>query len=128
MHVIRRRGWEIPERLATPEHLLFNRRALLAATGAAALSLSPKMALAQRISDLPDPTKDLYPASRNEKYTLDRPVTDEKINTNYNNFYEFGSTKSVTKAAQALKLRPWTVKIDGMVEAPQEIGIDDLVR
>ncbi|HET9814146.1 MAG TPA: protein-methionine-sulfoxide reductase catalytic subunit MsrP [Xanthobacteraceae bacterium] len=128
MHVIRRRGWEIPERLATPEHLLFNRRALLAATGAAALSLSPKMALAQRIGDLPDPTKDLYPASRNEKYTLDRPVTDEKINTNYNNFYEFGSTKSVTKAAQALKLRPWTVKIDGMVEAPQEIGIDDLIR
>ena len=101
---------------------------MLAATGAAALSLSPKMALAQRIGDLPDPTKDLYPASRNEKYTLDRPVTDEKINTNYNNFYEFGSTKSVTKAAQALKLRPWTVKIDGMVEAPQEIGIDDLVR
>ena len=128
MHVIRRRGWQIPERLATPEHLLFNRRALLAATGAAALSLSPKMALAQRISDLPDPTKDLYPASRNEKYTLDRPVTDEKINTNYNNFYEFGPTKSVNKAAQALKLRPWTVKIDGMVEAPQEIGIDDLVR
>jgi sulfoxide reductase catalytic subunit YedY len=128
MHVIRRRGWEIPERLATPEHLLFNRRALLAATGAAALSLSPKMALAQRIGDLPDPTKDLYPASRNEKYTLDRPVTDEKINTNYNNFYEFGSTKSVTKAAQALKLRPWTVKIDGMVEAPQQIGIDDLIR
>jgi methionine sulfoxide reductase catalytic subunit len=128
MHVIHRRGWEIPERLATPERLVFNRRALLAASGAAALSLSPKMALAQRISDLPDPTKDLYPASRNDKYTLDRPVTDEKINTNYNNFYEFGSTKSVAKAAQALKLRPWTVKIDGMVEAPQEIGIDDLIR
>ena len=31
-------------------------------------------------------------------------------------------------AAQALKLRPWTVKIDGMVEKPQEIGIDDLIR
>lgn len=26
MNVIRRRGWEIPERLATPEHLVFNRR------------------------------------------------------------------------------------------------------
>src|ERR1700741_5058546 len=128
MHVIRRRGWEIPERLATPEHLVLNRRALLAATGAAALSISPKIALAQRISDLPDPTKDLYPAGRNEKYTLDRPVTDEKINTSYNNFYEFGSSKSVAKAAQALKLRPWTIKIDGMVESAQEIGIDDLIR
>jgi len=128
MHVIRRRGWEIPERLATPERLVLNRRALLAATGATALSLSPKMALAQRISDLPDPTKDLYPASRNEKYTLDRPVTDEKINTSYNNFYEFGSSKSVAGAARALKLRPWTIKIDGMVESAQEIGIDDLIR
>jgi sulfoxide reductase catalytic subunit YedY len=128
MHVIRRRGWEIPECLATPEHLVLNRRALLAAIGVAALSLAPKIALAQRVSDLPDPTKDLYPVGRNEKYALDRPVTDEKINTSYNNFYEFGSSKSVTKAAQALKLRPWTVKIDGMVETPQEIGIDDLIR
>ena len=128
MHVIRRRGWEIPERLATPEHLFLNRRALLAGSGAAALSLAPNIALAQRISDLPEPTKDLYPVGRNEKYALDRPITDEKINTNYNNFYEFGSTKTVAKAAQALKLRPWTVKIDGMVETPQEIGIDELVR
>ena len=130
MHVIRRRGWEIPERLATPEHLFFNRRELLAGAGAAALALSasPNIALAQRVTDLPDPTKDLYPAKRNEQFTLDRPITDEKINTNYNNFYEFGSTKTVAKAAQALKLRPWTVKIDGMVEKPQEIGIDDLIR
>src|SRR6266849_4215151 len=128
MHVIRRRGWEIPERLATPEHLLFNRRAVLAATGAVALTLPGKLALAQRVADLPDPTKDLYPAKRNETFTLDRPVTDEKINTNYNNFYEFGSSKSIARAAQALRLRPWTIKIDGMVEKAQEIGIDDLIR
>src|SRR4029453_17846406 len=128
MHVIRRRGWEIPERLATPERLVLNRRALLAATGATALSLSPKMALAQRISPLPAPTKALYPGSRNEKYPLDRPVTDEKINTSYNNFYEFGSSKNIVKASQALKLRPWTVKIDGMGEKPQQIGLDDLIR
>jgi methionine sulfoxide reductase catalytic subunit len=128
MHVMRSRQWEIPERLATPEQLFFNRRAFLAATGAAAFSLSPKIVLAQRVSDLPDPTKDLYPAKRNEKFTLDRPITDEKINTSYNNFYEFGSTKNVVKAAQALKLRPWTIKIDGMVEKAQEVGFDDLIR
>src|SRR5260370_19722926 len=128
MHVIRRRGWEIPERLATPEHLFFNRRAFLAAGGAATLALSPQLALAQRIADLPDPTGALYPFKRNDKFALDRPVTDEKINTNYNNFYEFGSSKTIAKAAQALKLRPWTIKIDGMVEKAQDIGIDDLVR
>jgi methionine sulfoxide reductase catalytic subunit len=127
MHVIHRRGWEIPDRLATPEHLFLDRRAFLA-SGAAALSLSPATAFAQRIADLPDPTKDLYPAKRNETFTLDRPITAEKINTNYNNFYEFGTSKNITKASQALKLRPWIVKIDGMVEKAQEIGIDDLIR
>ena len=130
MHVIRRRGWEIPERLATPEHLFFNRRELLAGAGAAALALpaSRDIALAQRVTDLPDPTKDLYPAKRNEQFTLDRPITDEKINTNYNNFYEFGSSKTIARAAQALRLRPWTLKIDGMVEKEQTIGIDDLIK
>ena len=36
--------------------------------------------------------------------------------------------KAIAKAAQALKLRPWTIKIDGMVEKPIEIGIDDLIK
>jgi sulfoxide reductase catalytic subunit YedY len=128
MNVIRRRGWEIPERLATPEHLFFNRRAFMATAGAAALSLSPELAAAQRASDLPDPSKDLYPVKRNEKYLLDRPVTDEKININYNNFFEFGSSKTIARAAQALKLRPWTIKIDGMVEKEQTVDIDTLIR
>jgi sulfoxide reductase catalytic subunit YedY len=126
MHVIRRRGWNpnASPRLSTR----FDWRAFPAATGAAALSLSPSIARAQRVSDLPDPTKDLYPVKRNEAFTLDRPVTEEKINLNYNNFYEFGMSKNIAKAAQALKLRPWAVKIDGMVEKAQEIGLDDLIR
>ncbi len=128
MHVIRRRGWEIPERLVTPEHLFLNRRDVLAASGAVALALVPAGARAQRIADLPDPTKDLYPLKRNATYTLDRPITDEKVNLSYNNFYEFGSSKNIGKAAQALKLRPWTVKIDGMVEKALEVDIDDLIR
>jgi sulfoxide reductase catalytic subunit YedY len=128
MHVIRRRGWDIPERLATPEHLFFSRRQVLAAGGASMLALSPELALAQRIADLPDPTSGLYPLKRNETYTLDRPVTEERFNLEYNNFFEFGSSKSIAKAAQSLPIRPWTVKIDGMVEKPQEIGIDDLLK
>ncbi len=88
----------------------------------------PASRSAQRITDQPDPTIDLYPGKRNETFTLDRPITDEKINGNYNNFYEFNSSKNVAKQAQALKIRPWTIKIDGMVEKPIEVGIDDLVR
>jgi sulfoxide reductase catalytic subunit YedY len=128
MHVMHRRGWELPEHMATPERLFLDRRAFLAAAGATAAALSPVAATAQRVADLPDPTADLYPAKRNETFTLDRAVTDEKINTGYNNFYEFGTSKDIKGAAQALRLRPWTITIDGMVDKPQEIGIDDLIR
>ena len=71
MNVIRRRGWEIPESQLTPEHLFFSRRGVLA--GAGAIALAPTAALAQRVSDLDkvaDPTANLYPAKRNEKYCL----------------------------------------------------------
>jgi methionine sulfoxide reductase catalytic subunit len=129
MHIIRRPGWYLPESAATAEKLVFSRRTLLA--GGAALALVPGVASAQRASDaanLPDPSADLYPAKRNEKYKLDQPITDEKINGHYNNFYEFGMDKDIAAPAQALRTRPWTIKIDGMVEQPMEIGIDDLIR
>src|SRR6185437_1139179 len=131
VNVIRRRGWEMPESRATPEHLFFNRRALLsaaasfgAAAGAAAIGLAPDAALAQRVGEVPDPSIGLYPAKRNETFKLDRPVTDEKVNGTYNNFYEFNSSKNVVRQAQAIKVRPWTIKLDGMVEKPMEVGID----
>jgi sulfoxide reductase catalytic subunit YedY len=125
-----RRPWDLPQRLATPEHLVFDRRAVLIG-GASALAALPGAALAQRVSDLdkiPDPSAGLYPAKRNETYKLDRPITDEKINEHYNNFYEYGTDKEVSAAAQQLQIRPWTIKIDGLVEKPIEIGIDDLMK
>jgi sulfoxide reductase catalytic subunit YedY len=130
MNTIRRRGWEVPESCATPEHLFFDRRAFLAATGAglAMAASTPATAMAERISDIPDPSAGVYPVKQNEKYVLDRDVTPEKINTNYNNFYEYGTSKDVARAAQQLRVRPWTVKIDGMVEKAQEVGIDDLLK
>ena len=73
-----------------------------------------------RAADEADPSAGLYPAKRNETYTLDRPLTPENINEHYNNFYEFGETKSIYDAAQALKTRPWLITIDGMVEAPRD--------
>ncbi len=129
MNVIRRRGWEIPESCATPEHLFFNRRAFLAAAGTGiALAGLPAGAMAQRVADIPDPSESLYPAKNNPKYVLDRDMTPEKVNLNYNNFYEYSTSKSLAREAQQLRVRPWMVKIDGMVEKPQQIAIDDLLK
>jgi methionine sulfoxide reductase catalytic subunit len=124
MYVKRKKGWEIPERLATPESIYLNRRQILAASGfgLAAMTL-PGIARAET-----DPTADLYPAPRNSKYTIERPVTPEAINTHYNNFYEFGTQKSIAGAAERLPIRPWEVKIDGMVEKEITTDIDSLIR
>ena len=124
MHVIRKRGWEIPEHQATPEAIVMNRRQAIAGLGGASLlALSGERAFAND----PAPTDSLHPYARNAAYTIEREVTPEKLNANYNNFYEFGLSKSTASAAQALKTRPWVLKIDGMVEKPFEIGIDDLI-
>jgi sulfoxide reductase catalytic subunit YedY len=121
----RRRGWELDESAATPEPVFVGRRAVIAAIAAGPI-LAP--ALRSAFAAEEDPSAALYPAKRNPRYTLDRPLTDEKLATTYNNFYEFGSQKSIASEAQALKIRPWTVKIDGLVEKPLTVDIDDLLK
>jgi methionine sulfoxide reductase catalytic subunit len=129
MLIRRRRGWELPESAATDEAVFHGRRRLIQGIAAGSI-LAPGLlrgglALA---ADALDPSAGLYPAKKNPKYTLDRPVTDEKASTTYNNFYEYGTDKSIWRDAQQLKTRPWTIKIDGMVEKPITIDIDDLLK
>ena len=126
MHVIARKGWEIPESLATPESVFLNRRALL--TGAGAIGAGAMLAPGAAFAQAADPSAHLYPAPRNESYKLDRALTPEDVNARYNNFYEFGTTKNIVAAAQRLQIRPWTIKVDGLVEKEREIGIDDLLK
>jgi sulfoxide reductase catalytic subunit YedY len=106
-----------------------NRRNFISGAGSiAAAAALPGTALAQRVTDAPDPSASLYPVKRNEKYVLDRELTPEKVVTSYNNYYEFGFQKDIVRQAQALPIRPWTVKFDGMVEKEQTVDIDDLLK
>jgi methionine sulfoxide reductase catalytic subunit len=124
MLIKRRRGWELGENQATAEGVYLQRRSLVKAMGLAAASLAlPAIASAQD----KDPSAALYPAKRNDKYGVPTPMTAEKLATTYNNFYEFGTDKSIWRDAQKLDVRPWTIKVSGMVEKPFEIGIDDLL-
>jgi sulfoxide reductase catalytic subunit YedY len=139
-----KRGWEIPERMATPEDLVFDRRRLL--KGAGALALAGALANCGPASNTqtstssggeptpgepapPPSTTSLYPAKRNAAYTLDRAVTPEEIVTNYCNYYEFGSEKDdPARYAGILPIRPWEVSFEGMVEQPKKIDMDDLIK
>jgi len=124
----RRKGWEIPESLITPEALVFRRRDFLKAAGAAAI-LAPLGACGDDM--LPaesDPSAGLYPFKRNDAYTVDRPISNESIVTSYNNYYEFGSSKNIVRRAQRLRLRPWEIAIEGLVERPIKVDIDTLMK
>jgi methionine sulfoxide reductase catalytic subunit len=132
MLIRRRRGWELPETAATPEHVFHRRRQLLKSIAAGPILLAGASAmkwtaLAGEADAQDDPSAGRYPVARNERYVLDRPLSDERLVTTYNNFYEFGSHKQIWQAAQSLPLRPWTVTLDGMVEREQVLDIDDLL-
>ncbi len=135
MLIRHREPWDAAERDVTPEPVFLDRRALV--TGAAALATAAWASRAQAgwfgsdstpAAPVVDPSASLYPAKRNPAYTIERALTPEAVNTDYNNYYEFGTSKHVAEAAKSLKIRPWTVKIDGLVDKPREVAIDDLLK
>jgi methionine sulfoxide reductase catalytic subunit len=132
MLIKRRRGWELPEAAATPEGTFHRRRRLLQGLAAGPMLLATGLGLPRGgRADERQRWDDLYPVERNERYGLDDrlpELTDETLATTYNNFYEFGSHKQISRAAQSLVVHPWTVTIDGLVEEEQTLGVDDLLR
>ena len=133
------RGWEIPERTATPEDVFLNRRTFLHALGIAGISTLGAFAgcessgakEAPLIRGLPEPsaTAERYPAQRNEQFALDRSLTAEADAAYYNNFYEFSSRKEmVVRLVERWQTRPWQVEVAGLVHKPHIFDIDDLVR
>lgn len=133
MLIRRRHSWELPESAVTPESAVLSRRHLLGAgVGLVGASLAGKAAASSSPGDpATDPTRDLYPARRNDAFKAGTPITPEDVSGNYNNFYEFGSDRSyyqIADVAARMPRRPWTVTIDGLVEAPRDVGIDDLIR
>ena len=60
--------------------------------------------------------------------TDETPNTIEQI-TNYNNFYEFGTSKDEpAREARALVTRPWTVEVGGIVQRPRTFDIEELLK
>ena len=134
-----KRGWELPESAATPESIYLDRRTLAKAIAAgpmiaAASALPFASASASEVMELvgeqiaDDPTNDLYPAPLNDTYPANREITDEELNSTYNNFYEFSSGKQVWLRVADMPRRPWTVTFDGLVEEEKTVDIDTLIR
>lgn len=114
------KGWEIPEREATPESAYLNRRQILRAAGLFGL-----IGAAEAVE-----SKALYPAKRNAEFTLDRPVTEEWAATGYNNFYEFDAEnkQAVKDKVGAFQISPWKFEVTGLVNKPGTFDLDDILK
>ncbi|MGB0909164.1 MAG: protein-methionine-sulfoxide reductase catalytic subunit MsrP [Nitrospirales bacterium] len=73
--------------------------------------------------------REVYPATRNPTFELDRQMTSEHIAAQYNNFYEFSEAKNdIWQRVGPFQPRPWDIEITGLVHKPQKLTIDNLLK
>ena len=127
-------GSKIPESQVTDEGVFLNRREVLRlgalTTIAAVLAGCPAADEAGAASEQATAPlaklEGVPPAAA--AYRVDAPTTDYKDATGYNNFYEFGSDKTDPAAnAHALRPSPWSVMIDGEVDKPGRVPVEDIL-
>jgi methionine sulfoxide reductase catalytic subunit len=113
----------------TPQQVYQNRRDFLkqAGFGLAAGSLalmSPQLALANSA-----PTRQKLSGVSKTAYGAEEKLTPYEDVTTYNNYYEFGTSKSDPAAeSHFFKTRPWTVSIEGEVKKAKTIDIDSILK
>jgi sulfoxide reductase catalytic subunit YedY len=104
----------------TPREIYQRRRDFLRLTvGAAAGLLAPAAAASEKLLARPGPAG----------FSTDEKPTPYKYVTGYNNFYEFGTAKEdPTANAHAMRTRPWSVVLDGLVRKPKTLTIEEVMR
>ena len=115
---------KIPSSEITPEHIYNDRRNFIKNLGlilsSTALSTFTNTSFAA-LNTLPSfiQSKD----HGNEKLTSFKDIT------SYNNYYEFGTSKSDPQDhAHLLKIDPWSISIEGSVAKPLKLDIDELIK
>jgi sulfoxide reductase catalytic subunit YedY len=108
----------------TPEEIYQERRLFFKSLGIAAgsiayLAASAKLALAT------DAALKTVPST----YKFADNLTPLKYATSYNNYYEFGTSKTdPSENAHTLKTSPWSITIEGEVHKPITLGMDDILK
>ena len=114
----------------TPKRLFMNRRRFLAAAaGFGAVALTGK-----EIAELFSPSTQAFAGTKLQASKSPISTTGEKLTpfqdiTHYNNFYELSTDKeSPAKLAGGFHPLPWAVQIDGLVNKPQKLDYDSLLK
>jgi len=124
MNIIKKPSWYIDENEITSKELFDNRRTFLK-LGAASLIAGSSIVEALAKENIPIANLDYIKDKNLDNLDLN---TYEQI-TNYNNFYEFTTSKErVAKMAHTLNTNGWKIFVDGLVEKPLELDFDDLIK
>jgi methionine sulfoxide reductase catalytic subunit len=112
---------------------MFMRAAALAGTATASTllyrSLNPTPVERLEGEKLSESVKTSPQEALKEGYLVDEKLTPLESITNYNNFYEFDTSKAgVAYAAKGFVTRPWAVSVEGMVNKPKVFDLDELLR
>jgi sulfoxide reductase catalytic subunit YedY len=68
-------------------------------------------------------------STNNPGYPANEPKTPLEDITNYNNYYEFSTSKTgVASAARGFVTRPWSVRVEGLVNKPKTFDLDELLK
>ena len=115
---------KIPSSEITPEHIYNDRRNFIKNLGlilsSTALSTFTNTGFAA-LNTLPSFIQSKDHGNEN--------LTSFKDITSYNNYYEFGTSKSDPQDhAHLLKIDPWSISIEGSVAKPLKLDIDELIK
>ncbi len=126
-------SWELSEHQITPEAAFLNRRRFMKSLiGAGVAATVLPLTACNQLSNAKSGTEGLKAFSNlstNPNFnTVERAVTTEEFATHYNNFYEFGGSKSIWEAAQALPTETWKLEVTGLVKNPTTYDLDDLQK
>ena len=124
MKLIRKKIWQLDENLVTPQELFEKRRSFIKLGVASLITSGAIMELLAK-ENLPNISLDFIKDENKNNLKLN---TYEQI-TSHNNFYEFTTNQAKVKdMAFTLQTDNWKIKIDGLVENPMEIDLDDLKK
>ncbi len=137
---------EIPSSEITPESLYLNRRDFLKAAGiVSATAFLAACGVATNTTSSTPESPTVVPGWGNAVPTPSVPVPDDaqgqnmdelgnplnKLDeiTNYNNYYEFSTSKDgVAPLSKDFKTSPWSVEVSGLVQNPKTYAIEDLLK
>jgi sulfoxide reductase catalytic subunit YedY len=120
--------WDVAYSAITPEPVYRSRREFLRTAAAGTLAAAAGTVLAGCESS-PVSAQGALQFTRNAALSVTEAVNSYEELTTYNNFYEFGTgTSDPASNAHTLRTKPWTVKVDGLVEKPADYSYDDIVK